>query len=88
MTLVRAILTVAACTVGGGLLGSLAGLFIGLVAPDYYRLVYPQSAGLNAIQVGIGLGLTQGMIGGAVVGIVVVAALALYFSRLNRPPTR
>jgi hypothetical protein len=64
---------------GGGVLGySLA-----LVAPSYYRSVFSggDAAGFDPVQVGIGLGISQGAIAGLAVGSIVVLAVAISGAR-------
>ena len=66
----------------GALLGLVFGSLLGSVAPDYYRAVFG-NPNLNPIQVGVGLGLTQGLGTGIVVGCVVLLAVAI--SRRRQP---
>jgi hypothetical protein len=60
----------------GSLLGLLAGIVVGTLAPDYYHAVF-NNDGLNTVQVGAGLGLTQGFGIGIAVGCVVILAGAI-----------
>jgi len=78
MTISRAIGTVVACTLVFASIGVVAGLGIGLVAPGYYRAVFRRGdePAFDPLEVGIGLGLTQGVTAGALIGIVLVAILA------------
>jgi hypothetical protein len=50
----------------GGLVGTIVGWLIGTFAPNYYVIVFDaaKEARFNPIQVGIGLGSTQGMLAG------------------------
>jgi hypothetical protein len=69
--------------------GSAIGATIGVVAPEYYRSVFrgghlPE---FNPLQVGIGLGATQGVVSGVVISIVVLALLAWRDIRSVRPGT-
>jgi hypothetical protein len=59
---------------GGGL-----GYALGRLAPSYYRGVFAggESPGFDPVQVGIGLGVSQGLIAGLGVGSVVVVAVAI-----------
>lgn len=66
----------------GALLGLILGGLLGSVAPDYYRAVFG-NPNLNPLQVGAGLGLTQGLGTGIVVGCVVLLAVAI--SRRRQP---
>jgi hypothetical protein len=66
----------------GAFLGLLAGGALGSLAPDYYRAVFNNDS-LNTLQVGCGLGATQGFGVGLAVGCVVLLAVAI--SRRRRP---
>jgi hypothetical protein len=83
MTIVRGFAVVIASAVVGALAGVGVGYSLGAVAPAYYRGVFPNgnSPEFDPVQVGIGLGLTQGAVAGLVVGCVVVLAVAWYNSR-------
>jgi hypothetical protein len=48
------------------------GVFLGLFTPAYYRAVFDDPR-IDALQVGTGLGLTQGLGAGVVIGILIVA---------------
>ncbi len=63
-------------------LGAGAGYFLGLVAPDYYRVVLsiPPDASLDTTQAGLGLGLTQGLAAGLIIGLVIVVSVTWYSS--------
>ena len=54
--------------------GALIGAAIGVVAPGYYRSVirHGDSPDFDALQVGIGLGATQGIVLGVVAAIAVL----------------
>ena len=54
------------CTAIGGLWGYVLGTF----APDYYRTVFriPSGDRLDLAQAGLGLGLTQGLAAGLIIG--------------------
>ena len=67
--------------------GALAGCALGWVAPDYYRIVFrlrPETE-FNAVQLGLGLGVTQGLGAGLAVGLAIVLIIAWFDSR---PATR
>jgi hypothetical protein len=73
------LLSMLAFAVGGGLIGYGLGAF----APDYYHSTFghgPQVQ-LNPVALGLGLGVTQGLICGLVAGSVVVLAVAWANSR-------
>jgi hypothetical protein len=66
--------------------GALVGYLLGVLAPDYYRTVFgvPPEAPYDPVQVGVGLGLTQGATAGLLVGVVIVVSVALYHSRIDQ----
>lgn len=68
--MVRAVTLVVGMIVGGAVLGGILGLVIGSVAPGYYQSMFPGTAA-NLIQLGFGLGVTQGA------GVGLFASLAL-----------
>ncbi|HEY0867652.1 MAG TPA: hypothetical protein VGE01_09740 [Fimbriimonas sp.] len=63
----------------GGAVGSLIGLLLGWLAPGYYRsvLVGGREPGFDPVQSGLGLGMTQGVMVGAGLGVLAAFALAL-----------
>jgi hypothetical protein len=85
MTVARGFLIIAlsgiAFATGGGLIGYLLGVF----APAYYRGVFGngRQPWFDPVEVGLGLGITQGAICGVIAGAVVVLAVAWYNSRRN-----
>src|SRR5262249_36996738 len=85
MTVVRGFAIIGVTASACGTIGALIGLLLGVFAPGYYRAVfrYGDSAEFNAVQVGIGLGLSQGLIAGLTIGCVVVLAVTWY--RIRRP---
>jgi hypothetical protein len=84
LTVPRSLSIIIASAVGFGAAGAGIGSALGVVAPSYYRGVFANGnePGFDPIQVGLGLGLSQGSICGVLVGMVVV--LAVSFSR-GRP---
>jgi len=70
----------------GAALGSVLGLAIGIVMPGYYRSVLPggSAPGFDPILTGMVLGLTQGLGGGALVGVAVLAVYFWYLTRVRR----
>ena len=84
----QTLVVILASTVGLGLSGCLIGYLLGRFAPGYYRAVFrngndPQ---FDPVEVGIGLGLTQGIAAGLAVRALVVLAVAWYRSRAPRSP--
>ena len=66
--------------------GPIRGSDTGNVSRDYYHAVFDDST-LNAVQVGAGLGVTQGFAAGIAIGCVVLLAVAISrrcSSRLER----
>lgn len=76
VALARAILVVAVCTIVGASIGTGAGYVLGRFAPGYYRSMFGQgnAPGFDPVQMGIGLGLTQGIALGFIAGIVIIIA--------------
>lgn len=71
---------------GGGVIGYTLAVFL----PSYYRGVFSsgRESWFDPMEVGIGLGATQGLMCGLVVGGVVVLAVAWYNSRRGFPDVR
>ena len=67
-----------------GLIGMGIGVLLGVVAPGYYRSVFSggSTPEFDPVQVGLGLGLTQGVLFGGVIGLVLVAVYYWYKIRL------
>ena len=68
--------------VAGGLIGGLIGAALGNFTPDLYRAWFPPDPHLDAppynpAQLGIGLGIIQGLVGGLLLGCVVLVATAI-----------
>jgi len=89
MTVVRGFIITVASGIAFALLGAGAGYLLGSVAPDYYRTVFriPPDVSIDPAQAGLGLGVTQGLAGGLVIGLVIVLSVAWYNSRITLSPT-
>ncbi len=78
---------IAAVAILFGTAGTLVGYGLGRFVPGYYRGVFADEAGpnpnLNPVDVGIGLGCSEGLLLGAVVGTAVAVFLAWRRSRLT-----
>lgn len=83
MTVLRGFLIISISTVLCAIVGAGAGYTLGTVAPAYYRSVFRNgnATTFDPVQMGLGLGLTQGLVAGLFVGCVVVLAVAWYNSR-------
>ena len=85
MTVVRGFIITVASGVAFAVLGGLFGYAMGIFVPDYYRLVFRSHPGVqfDPAQVGLGLGLTQGLAVGLFIGLVTVVAVVWFRSRLT-----
>jgi|APTNR8051073442_1049403.scaffolds.fasta_scaffold32683_2 hypothetical protein len=77
MIYLRPALVLVACLLGGVSLGGLVGFYLGRFTPDYYRAVFdvPESAPFDAVQAGVGLGVSQGLVAGSVIGTILVVTV-------------
>ena len=68
---------------GFALGGALLGCLLGVLVPGYYRAVFGSANDptFSPLQVGFGLGLTQGLGTGLVLGAVIVVAIAISHRR-------
>ena len=87
MTVVRGFTITIASGLVFGLLGAGTGYLLGSVAPDYYRTVFriPPEVSIEPAQAGLGLGVTQGLAAGLIIGLVIVVSVAWYNSRTGAP---
>ncbi len=85
-TLIWSIAAVFGTAFLGGLIGLGIGATLGSLVPNYYRSVFfnGDAPGFDPIAVGIGQGLTQGVVFGGVIGLVLVGMFYWYRSRLGR----
>lgn len=83
MTRQHPLVTVILSTLAFTLLGGLVGHALGNFAPGYYRAVFEDghSPFFNPAQVGLGLGITQGMTSGAIIGVVLVVVQGYFALR-------
>lgn len=82
----RSIGIVFGCSVLCGLIGLAIGAMLGWVAPGYYRAIFSSgdAANFDPVSVGIGLGLTQGVVFGGINGLALVALHYWYLTRLMK----
>ena len=85
MTVLKAVATTLGFSLLFALIGTTAGWVVGTLAPEYYRSVCRggQELWFKPVSVGIGFGLTQGLAGGFIAGLVVVALLCWREIRLR-----
>jgi len=85
MTVQRGFLITITSGVAFGCFGAAAGYLLGTMAPDYYRAVLrlPPEASIDPAQAGLGLGVTQGLAAGLIVGLVIVVSVAWFNSRVE-----
>jgi hypothetical protein len=83
MTLLRAFAITIASGVAFGVGGGIVGYGVGHFLPDFYRTIFdvPQREAFNAAHFGLALGLTQGLLMGVGVGLVIVVAVTWYNAR-------
>jgi hypothetical protein len=83
MTMRKAMLAVLGSTVVFAMVGLAIGFGLGSLAPNYYRDLYEggHSPSFNPVAMGIGLGMTQGASGGAMVGIALVWIISWFETR-------
>ncbi len=89
MTAKTALATVLVWGIAFAFAGAVIGAAIGTVAPAYYRSVFRHgdSPNFNPLQVGIGLGATQGVASGVAFSIALLGLLAWRDIRSGRPET-
>lgn len=66
----RIVLTTA---LGGAAIGGLVGFLVAIVLPNYYASVF--SGPVDPVQTGLRLGVSQGLIGGGLIGLGLAAVL-------------
>lgn len=83
MTTTRAFAIVAASSLLCSIIGGVMGTQLGRLAPGYYRALFEagRRADFDPVQVGLGLGVTQGLVAGAMIGLGVAAILTWHSTR-------
>jgi hypothetical protein len=89
MTIRSAVVTILICTLLLAFIGAGIGYGLGTLTPGYYRSVFVQGRQpwFDPVAIGIGQGLTQGTVGGVVVGLLLVALFTWRETRLRRSAT-
>lgn len=73
----RVVAIVLTCTFAGGLVGGLIGFLMGLFLPDFYRSgMFGGGEVINPIQTGTGLGISEGLGLGFLLGALIVCVIA------------
>ena len=82
----RAVVMVLTATAMGAMIGVAIGFTIGSIAPEFFALILPRAA--DAIQrpqaFGAGIGLANGALWGAGIGVVLVGIVAWHRVRVAR----
>lgn len=88
MTVTKALLTVAVSALLAGAVGAGVGYALDHWTPSFFRILWPGRPGdpADPVEVGLGLGISQGLVWGVVVGLLVVAIVAWHDTRI--PATR
>ena len=89
MTVLQGALRIVACVGVGFAIGGGTGLIVALFAPDFIQLFFrPGEAGLagpNLRQVALGLGVTNGVIFGAIIGTILTLIEVVTLRPSQRP---
>lgn len=78
MNIFKALATVIGTAFGFGAAGAAIGVFLGKFAPGFYRqtIAIRDQANFDAVELGLGFGLTNGLIWGMIIGMLIVAVFA------------
>jgi hypothetical protein len=79
MLALRLLTAIFAATMLGGFVGAGVGAILGRWAPDFVRLIVGEARGrgdLDPAELGLGLGIVNGMLWGLLAGVVVVVVAA------------
>ena len=89
MTVLQGALRIVACVGVGFAIGGGTGLIVALFAPDFIQLFFRPGeaglAGLNLRQVALGLGVTNGVIFGAIIGTILTLIEVVTLRPSQRP---
>lgn len=86
MQVTKALATVVGTALGFGAGGTAVGALLGRYAPGFFRQMLPlrDPSNFEPVELGIGLGLTNGLGWGLAIGVLIVAILAWKETRLAR----
>jgi len=85
MTLFKALATVVGTAFGFGIAGTGIGAFLGNFTPGFLRLFLLRDLeNFKPLEIGIGLGLVNGLIWGLVIGVLVVGIVSWKETRMSR----
>ena len=76
MTITKAILSVVICMAIGALIGGSVGFLIGYFTPQALAMQFRLGNNFDPVQIGVGIGIPQGLMLGALVGVALVAILS------------
>ncbi len=89
MTLFKALATVVGTSIGFGIAGTGIGAFLGNFTPAFF-LLFPirDFENVSPLELGIGLGLVNGLIWGLVTSVLLVGILSWKETRMSREDPR
>lgn len=76
MTIAKAILAVLVCMLIGAVIGGSVGFVIGFFTPQALEMQFRLGNRFDPVQIGVGIGIPQGLMLGAAVGVVLVGILS------------
>ena len=90
MTLFKALATVVGTAIGFGIVGTGIGAFLGSFAPGFFRHLFPlrDLENFEPLELGIGLGLVNGLAWGLATGVLVVGVVSWRETRISRKDRR
>ena len=86
MNLFKALATVVGTSIGFGIVGMGIGAFLGSFTPGFFRHLFPlrDLENFQPIELGVGLGLVNGLTWGLVIGVLIVAIISWKETRMSR----
>lgn len=86
MTITKAILAVLICMIIGAIIGGSVGFLIGYFTPHALAIQFRLGNDFNPVQVGVGIGIPQGLMLGSAVGVALVAIISWREVRMQTRP--